>query len=253
MSRIVKTLLAANLIVLAVLAFVYPHLMVGPGKLIPGHRQLDADCFACHAPLRGVSSERCSSCHKPGDIGRLTTTGLPVTKPLSTIPFHQQLVSQDCVACHSDHAGVKRFRQQRRFNHALLKKDTLLQCQGCHKSPADALHQQITGNCSQCHSQERWAPASFDHNKYFVLDRDHNARCVTCHLSNDYRRYTCYGCHEHSLANIRREHIDEGIRNFDNCVECHRSGDKHDIQGGHGEGAGKREGKHGRKERGGHE
>jgi hypothetical protein len=54
MSRIVKILLAANLIVLAVLAFVYPHLMVGPGKLIPGHRQLDADCFACHAPLRGV-------------------------------------------------------------------------------------------------------------------------------------------------------------------------------------------------------
>ena len=45
-----------NLIVLAVLAFVYPHLMVGPGKLIPGHKQLEADCFACHAPFTGAAS-----------------------------------------------------------------------------------------------------------------------------------------------------------------------------------------------------
>jgi hypothetical protein len=125
---------------------------------------------------------------------------LPITKPLTTTPFHQKLATQDCVACHSDHAGVKRFRQQGRFNHALLKKDTLQQCQACHKAPADSLHQQISGNCSQCHNQEKWLPASFDHSKYFVLDRDHNARCVTCHLGNDYSRYTCYGCHEHSLA-----------------------------------------------------
>jgi hypothetical protein len=38
MSRILKIILALNLFVLAVLAFVYPHLMVGPGKLIPRHK-----------------------------------------------------------------------------------------------------------------------------------------------------------------------------------------------------------------------
>ena len=54
MNRILKIILAANLIVIAVLVFVYPHLMVGPGKLIPGHKQLEADCFACHAPLLGA-------------------------------------------------------------------------------------------------------------------------------------------------------------------------------------------------------
>ena len=248
MSRIVKIILAANLIALAILAFVYPQLMVAPGKLIPGHKQLEADCFACHTPLLGASSELCISCHKPADIGRLTTVGLPITKPLTTTPFHQKLATQDCVACHSDHAGVKRFRQQGRFNHALLKKDTLQQCQACHKAPADSLHQQISGNCSQCHKQEKWLPASFDHSKYFVLDRDHNARCVTCHLGNDYSRYTCYGCHEHSLAKIRREHIEEGIRDFDNCVECHRSADEHDIRGRGGERDGKKDGKRGRKD-----
>lgn len=239
MSRTLKFILAANLIAIAVLAFVYPNLMVGPGKLIPGHKQLETDCFSCHAPLRGASSERCVSCHKTAEIGRLTTTGKPITKPLTSTPFHQKLTTQDCVACHSDHAGVKRFRQQGRFNHALLQKATLDQCQSCHKSPADSLHKQISGNCGQCHNQNKWTPATFDHNKYFALDRDHSASCVTCHAGNNYSRYTCYGCHEHTPDNIRREHIEEGIRDFDNCVECHRNADEHDIRG---RGNGAREG-----------
>jgi hypothetical protein len=226
MSRILKIILAANLIVLAVLVFVYPNLMVGPGKLIPGHKQLETDCFACHAPLSGATSERCVSCHKPAEIGRLTSTGLPIAKPLTSTPFHQKLISQNCVACHSDHAGVKRFRVQGRFNHAMLQKATRDQCQDCHKSPADTLHKQISGNCGQCHTQEKWTPATFDHNRLFPLDRDHNTSCATCHVRNDYSRYTCYGCHEHTPENIRCEHIEEGIRNLDNCVKCHRGADE---------------------------
>lgn len=245
MSRIVKIILALNLIAMTVLVFVYPNLTIGPGKLIPGHKALETDCFACHAPLTGASSGRCVSCHKPGDIGRLTTTGLPIVKPLTSTPFHQQLVSQDCVACHSDHAGVKRFRPQGHFNHALLNKETGAQCQNCHKSPSDSLHQQITGNCSQCHSQEKWKPATFDHSKYFKLDRDHNTQCITCHMRNDYSRYTCYGCHEHTPENIRRKHIKEGIREYTNCVECHLSANEHDIRGGKRKGEGRREGSRG--------
>jgi hypothetical protein len=234
MSRVFKIILALNLIALAVLAFVYPNLMVGPGKLIPGHKQLETNCFACHTQLRGVSAVKCISCHKPADIGRLTTTGLTIAKPLTATPFHQQLISDDCVACHSDHAGVRRYVTQGRFNHALLKKETRNECQTCHKAPTDSLHKQITGNCVQCHTQERWTPATFDHDKYFVLDRDHNASCVTCHVRNDYQTYTCYNCHEHTPTNIRRKHIEEGIRKFDNCVECHASSNKHDIKGGEG-------------------
>ncbi len=230
MSNIIKLVVALNLIGLAILAFVYPNLMVGPGKLIPGHQQLELDCFACHAPLMGASAERCASCHKPADIGRLMTTGQPVTKPLTSTPFHQKLVRQDCVACHSDHAGVKRFRLQGSFNHALLQPASRDQCQSCHKAPADALHQQITANCGQCHTQKKWTPANFDHDQKFRLDKDHNVKCVTCHVGNDYSRYTCYGCHEHTPEKIRREHIEEGIRDFKNCVECHRSADEHDIR-----------------------
>jgi hypothetical protein len=235
-----KVVLAVNLAILAVLAFVYPHLMVGPGKLIPGHRSLEADCFACHAPFQGTASERCTTCHKPDDIGRLTTKGQPVTKPLTKAAFHQKLAEQDCVACHSDHAGVKRFRLQGRFKHDLLQKATRDQCHTCHKAPADELHRQMSGNCGQCHAQDRWTPASFDHDKFFVLDRDHNAKCATCHVGNDYSRYTCYGCHEHTPEKIRREHVEEGIRDFKDCVECHRSSSEH------GEGKQGESGRHGK-------
>lgn len=234
MSRLLKFVLAANLIALAVLSFTYPHLMVGPGKLISGHKQLNADCFACHTPLIGATSERCISCHKPRDIGRLTSKGLSIEKPLTSVPFHQQLISQNCIGCHSDHAGVKRYKRHGYFNHGLLKLDTREQCQDCHKSPSDLLHRQIAGKCSQCHTQDKWLPATFDHNKYFVLDRDHNARCTSCHVRDDYKRYTCYGCHEHSPSSVRREHIEEGIRDFDNCIKCHRSANEDGTRGGEG-------------------
>jgi len=262
MSRTFKIILALNLVILAVLTFTYPHLMVGPGKLIPGHQKLESDCFACHAPLTGASSERCVSCHKPEDIGRLTSAGLPIAKPLTSTPFHQKLIRQDCVACHSDHAGVKRFKQQGGFSHALLQKQTRNQCESCHKAPTDPLHKQMTGtttdaaagattaNCGQCHSQEKWTPATFDHDKYFSFDRNHTTECATCHVRNDYQRYTCFGCHEHTPVNIRRKHIEEGIRDYDNCVECHRSGDEHDIRGG-GRGEGGGEG--GKRRKGGHD
>ena len=232
MSHVLKFILAANLIVLVVLVFVYPNLMVSPGKLIPGHKQLEKDCFACHASFGGAAAERCVFCHKPGEIGRLTSTGLPISKPRTTTPFHQKLNSQDCVACHSDHAGVMRFRVQGRFNHALLQKETRDQCQDCHKSPSDTLHKQISGNCGLCHTQEKWTPATFDHKKYFVLDHDHDTTCATCHVRNDYSRYTCYGCHEHTPDDIRREHIKEGIRNFDDCVKCHVSADENENRQG---------------------
>jgi hypothetical protein len=75
-------------------------------------------------------------------------------------------------------------------------------------------------------------PATFDHARFFMLDRDHNAACTTCHTTSDRRQYTCYGCHEHTEANIRAKHVREGIPNFTNCVSCHRSAHGESREGG---------------------
>ncbi len=227
----IKWALALNLAALAVLVFAYPHFMVAPGKLIPAHKEMEQNCFACHKAFFGIDETKCASCHKPSEIGLLTTKGLKIFEPKTKVAFHQDLNSQNCTACHSDHSGVTKFIKKGKFDHALLNASSAKECQTCHKPPVDDMHKKMTGNCSSCHQQTAWKPATFDHSKFFVLDRHHDATCSTCHPRNDYKQYTCYGCHEHSLDKIRREHIEEGISDFQNCVECHRSGNEHDIIG----------------------
>jgi Class III cytochrome C family/Cytochrome c554 and c-prime len=287
--------IVVNLLVLVALAFKYPHLMVAPGALEPEHAALATDCFACHAPLRGASADRCMTCHALADIGLRTTKGVVIKAVPAAgatrmnISFHQELTEQNCMACHSDHAGPKLTQRSRKpFSHALLRVETrtrceschaapnndihrslsigcarchkteawkparfvhaalstveLEHCESCHKAPADTLHRQIKGSCGQCHTTKAWKPATFEHDRFFVLDRDHNASCTTCHTANDYSKYTCYGCHEHTPANVRATHLDEGIRNFDNCVKCHRSADaESENEGGGGREEGDRD------------
>lgn len=217
-------IVAVNLVILLALVFIYPHLMVSPGPLVPAHAELTTDCFACHAPMRGVASERCSTCHLQADIGVRTTKGLPVPTQKSKVAFHQKLLEKNCTACHTDHAGpLLTHRSRKPFSHALLNAAAAKQCKGCHEAPQTAMHRDMTGNCDSCHTQKAWKPATFAHDKMFLLDKDHNAKCVTCHLGNDYRKFTCYGCHEHQESRIRAKHLEEGIQNFNNCVECHRS------------------------------
>jgi hypothetical protein len=235
--------IVANLLVGVALVFVYPHLMVAPGPLLPAHAALTTDCFACHVPMRGATASRCIACHALPDIGLRTTKGVPIPPAAGALPlkrsFHQQLTEQNCMACHSDHAGPLLTRPGRKpFSHALLRVETRSQCEACHAAPANDMHRNLSVGCAQCHKAEAWKPATFDHDKSFVLDRNHNASCATCHTNPaDYSTYTCYGCHEHTLANVRRKHTEEGIQNFENCVECHRSAR------GEGEGHGQREGR----------
>ena len=234
-------LISANLLALVVLAFAYPKMMVSPGPLIGEHAALATDCFACHAPLRGAVSDRCITCHALPDIGLRTTKGVPISKSKpNKASFHQELGDGNCMACHSDHAGPMLAQHNRKsFSHDLLRAATRERCESCHKAPVDNLHRQMTGNCGQCHSLPSWKPASFDHAKFFPLDADHNASCVTCHSTNDYSRYTCYGCHEHTPANMQAKHREEGVgENLDNCVRCHRSANG-EGEGGYGGGRGK--------------
>jgi len=237
-TRWLIAIIVANLSAVAALVFIYPHLMVAPGALIPAHTALATDCFACHAPFRGAAPDRCIACHKLPDIGLRTTTGKAIAHVPAKAAFHQQLMEQDCMACHSDHDAPKLTRGARKaFKHALLRADIRDRCESCHKPPADELHRALTAGCAQCHTATAWRPASFDHDKKFVLAGDHNAACATCHVNSDFSKYTCYGCHEHTPDKIRRKHQHEGIQNFENCVECHRSAEGESE--GHGERGGR--------------
>jgi Class III cytochrome C family len=227
--RWVLALITANLLGLIALVFLYPDFMIGPGPLTPAHANLSTDCFACHAPLRGATSERCVSCHVISDIGLRTTRGAPVASAGAKVAFHQKLSTQDCMSCHTGHQGsALALATSKSFSHELLLPAARAKCATCHTPTDTTIHRGMSANCGQCHSQQAWKPATFDHDKLFSLDGDHNVACATCHPGNDTRRFTCYGCHEHQPDGIRAKHLDEGISNFENCVQCHRSAhDKH--------------------------
>lgn len=195
-------------------------------KVILFHARLKTqECTSCHTDHKGRDPKlsigrfdhsllaaqlqsNCSGCHaKPED------------------KLHIQ-VTADCENCHN----TKKWEFKGVFDHEQITGANKSNCNSCHQKPSDTFHQSLQDNCSKCHSTDKWLPSSFNHSSYFLLDRDHNVKCNTCHANNNFSVYTCYGCHEHSENKIRKEHNEHGIVSFTDCASCHRSGDKHDIR-----------------------
>ena len=228
----VWALVGADIFAIIALVFAYPHLMISPGSLIPAHATLTESCSSCHAPFRGATAERCVSCHAVADIGFRTTTGAVLARQNTRPAFHQALVTEACLSCHVEHPGANPGAREPTFSHALLKETMRNQCSSCHVPPADALHADKSANCVTCHSQNGWKPATFDHDRFFPLIGPHKATCTTCHSKGNFSTYTCFSCHEHEPGRVRAQHLEEGIRNIDNCVSCHRSVDGEGEAGG---------------------
>lgn len=228
-----------NLILMTVLLAAYgilvlliPEVTVSPGDLIEGHEKIANDCTDCHSPFRGTPAAKCIACHDLEAIGLLTTAGAPIATADEEASFHQALIEPACVRCHSDHRGAERPGASVVFSHELVRNDLLSTCPSCHgaSTPKDDLHRQVGDDCGSCHGFEAWTPATFEHERYFRFDRHHPAsECQSCH-PNTLDQYTCYGCHEHSARGIAREHREEGITEFEACVECHRSGDEDEAE-----------------------
>lgn len=203
------------------------------------HREVAVNsCIDCHTDHRGTGAAKAL---KP-----FMHSSLPILKQKECISCHKNKKPQDalhryatgnCSECH----GTSQWKPAT-FDHNKLTASSGKQCIICHKvdQPNDSLHRSAEANCTTCHSTTAWKPATYDHDRYFKLDGDHRASCVTCHTEpGNYKKYTCYNCHEHSQARIASEHIKEGISNYQNCMKCHRDGSKE------GEGSSEREG-HGR-------
>jgi len=188
-------------------------------------------CFNCHTEHNGISRENATLKFRHDDLTielqKECTKCHSLQKPVDEIHL---LLKAECSDCHSTVAW-----KPSHFKHELLG-EKLNECRSCHenKRPADALHKGLgkSRQCVQCHTTEGWKPSTFDHTKYFRFDINHLSNCSDCHdVNKTFETYTCYNCHEHNPAKIEKEHLKEGIRNFSNCVECHRSGDEDEARG----------------------
>lgn len=275
---------------LMLLGMKYPAPLYSPGDVVDAHSKLR--CKSCHAPFKRVPSESCSAtdCHKEGKIGKkpavvdlhnkvngkdclLCHTDHLGPKGKVTKAFSHSLIdksarcmechaaeydkahkdkkgtySDDCAACHNT-----RNWKDVSFSHERVGAKS---CLDCHKGPKDALHAAATGSCGECHNTRAWKPSTYNHDRYFPLDEDHKVSCNKCHDSGSYKKYTCLNCHEHSGGKIEREHREEGITNYGDCLRCHSvtikgtSYGKSKVHEGFGEEKGDKSGKGRRKEGG---
>jgi hypothetical protein len=168
------------------------------------------DCFSCHQKddeHKGQFGTDCSACHTPR-----SWDGATFDHNRSNFPLTGAHVNVACENCHK--------------NGQFKGLDTT--CLACHAEPAEHKGQFGT-DCVACHNTTAWSPATFNGKHSFPLDHGEGGTvsCKTCHPGG-YTTYTCYGCHEHNESRIRSKHLEEGISNFENCVECHADGREHE-------------------------
>jgi len=191
---------------------------------------VNINCFDCHTEHNGLSRENATLKFKHNVLSAdLQMQCLKCHLPQKPEDDIHALINSVCSDCHSDIAW-----KPSTFKHELLG-ERKNNCRYCHlnRRPDDALHISLSRSvqCISCHTTEKWKPSTFDHTKYFRFDRNHPSDCVSCHNdSKTFVIYTCYNCHEHRPVRIAEKHMKEGIRNFNNCVECHRSGNEKEAR-----------------------
>jgi len=164
------------------------------------------DCFSCHGAddaHKGEFGRDCAACHDTEDWAQAA-----FDHDRTAFPLTGQHVTVACRRCHV--GGVY--------------KGTPQVCVACHADPV--YHRGLFGtDCAACHNTTGWQPARFDRLHTFPINHGESgfSPCRTCHPAT-LTAYTCYNCHEHNPADVESEHREEGITDFQNCVECHPTG-----------------------------
>jgi hypothetical protein len=172
-----------------------------------GYQGTPQTCYACHQAddtHQGELGTDCQICHTPSGWDEVIFNHASTTFPLTGA--HLPLACPDC------HSGGD-------FSQASGA------CASCHADPDFHLGL-FSSDCAACHATKAWSPARFDQAHTFPLNHgEAPSDCRLCHPAS-LNEYTCYGCHEHSPAEIEEEHLEEDIRDFQDCMRCHPDGEE---------------------------
>ena len=173
-------------------------------------------CNQCHPSTTNwvTTATTCYGCHQQD---MLTKANAPT--PHAGFPT-------DCSMCHTTNAGwaPSTFVHSTVFviagAHAALACNqchtsttnwatTATTCYGCHQTDFTTAnappHTGFVTDCSTCHTNTAWSPATFDHTKNttFPLTGAHTTvtPCAACHVNNVYAGLPtlCYSCHQQDM------------------------------------------------------
>lgn len=208
--------------------------LVMPGDVIEGHAEVEGECGRCHARFQTeAQDELCGECHDEVASDLAAGSGFHGHAP--------GVREAACRDCHSEHrgreadiVGLDRAGFEHDFTDYPLRgahrrvacehchdgarpfREAESQCVACHRDD-DAHAGELGDDCADCHSENGWAEARFDHDSTrFPLEGEHrNVDCALCHPGNRFENTVsdCQGCHR-----LNDEHMGRfGTR----CEKCH--------------------------------
>ncbi len=173
-------------------------------------------------PLTGAHLQvQCSSCHQSGFVGTPTACFACHESAYNntTNPSHTALqLPTTCETCHTTNPGWQPALFPIHANyfpfvgaHIAIANDcaachngnynnTPNTCYGCHSenynATTDPPHQLLnfSQDCLNCHNQNSWQPATFDHSFYILYGNHSSMDCNNCHSEPNYQPQ-CLSCH----------------------------------------------------------
>jgi len=202
-----------------------------PGPLSQSHAALDSQdkCNDCHTGGRGLSNDKCLTCHDHEDLKTRIDAGKG---------FHASSLvkGKKCESCHLEHKGraydIMGWRTvaggEKSFDHKLtgwplVGKHATTDCAECHKTKNQQGLRTYMGTdrlcgtchkkdqphgterrellaCERCHTESVWKPAKA------TLDFDHNdKKDAAMALLGSHADVACAKCHPKSLFNLPAE------------------------------------------------
>ena len=203
-------------------------------QLNGAHAVIANECIQCHADGFANTPSQCIGCHQ-GDFNETddpdhVAAGFPT----------------DCLECHTEDAWTPaNFDHDAIFQlngaHAVIANEciqchadgfanTPSQCIGCHQGDfnetddPDHIAAGFPTDCLECHTEDAWTPANFDHDAIFQLNGAHAIianECIQCHADGFANTPTeCIGCHQGEFNETDDpDHIELGFPT--DCLECH--------------------------------
>lgn len=179
------------------------------------------DCYTCHKldydrvkepdhALAGFDTQ-CATCHT--DATWSPSTFDHEQTGFTLVGAHR---SADCASCHANGVFV----------------GTPKDCFSCHQRDYESTQNpnhvlaQFSAQCLDCHTQNAWSPALFDHNQTrFSLTGAHSTtECANCHANGVFANtpMDCFSCHESEYTRARDPNH-ASARFPQECEQCHNT------------------------------
>ena len=204
------------------------------------HEGMAGFCLDLHRVDYAGDPLTCQSCHRLGQYGAASEgcLGCHAAEAPEAMGGHVEAYGEGCVGCHDGQDRMMGFAHDDVYvldgGHEgidcvdchpglVFGEEEERACVACHEDPE--VHAGEFGlECDRCHTAVGWLPAQLTRH-LFRLDHGEGGEvaCETCHVGS-YVVYTCYGCHDHQLAEMKDFHAEEGIYELEPCGECHPTG-----------------------------